>query len=431
MLGDDGDGRQGPTSRRRHGRRSGPARRSGGFRENWGAAVAGGTVLAVAVCVGLATFGLMGGGDDPSGNLTALGGTGQGRDGQPASQQGASQSPQASPPAESSAPAGQGAVGNGPRRPTGNPVRIAFGGDVHFEGAPGQRLAADPKTAVGPMAQTLSAADLAIVNLETAVTTGGTPATKAFVFRAPPAAFTAMRAAGIDVVNMANNHGMDYGVEGLADSLRSAREADFPTVGIGADDSAAYTPYVTIVNGQRIAIFGATQVLDDELVSAWTAGPGKPGLASAKKVERLAAAIREVRPTVDTVIVYLHWGVEREACPSDTQTGLVAPLVAAGADALVGGHAHVLQGAGWNHHGVYVGYGLGNFVFYASGGGPNTETGVLELTFQGRAVTTANWVPGRIVDGVPRPLTGAAASQALTGWNSLRDCTDLSGTAPW
>ncbi|WP_018504025.1 CapA family protein [Parafrankia discariae] len=388
------------------------------------------------MCVGLATFGLMGGGDDASGNLAALGGTGPGQAGQPAAPQGASQpaqSPQAPPsplPAESSAPAGQ-AAGNSARRPTGNPVRIAFGGDVHFEGAPGQRLAADPRTAVGPMSRTLAAADLAIVNLETAVTTGGTPATKAFVFRAPPTAFTAMRAAGVDVVNMANNHGMDYGVEGLADSLRSAREADFPTVGIGADDAAAYAPYVTTVNGQRIAIFGATQVLDDELVSAWTAGPGKPGLASAKKVERLAAAIREVRPTVDTVIVYLHWGVERESCPSDTQTSLVAPLVAAGADALVGGHAHVLQGAGWNHDGVYVGYGLGNFVFYASGGGPNTETGVLELTFQGRAVTTASWVPGRIVDGAPRPLAGAAASQALTRWNSLRDCTDLAGTAPW
>ncbi|WP_242424748.1 CapA family protein, partial [Frankia sp. EI5c] len=267
--------------------------------------------------------------------------------------------------------------------------------------------------------------------LETAVTTRGTPAAKTFVFRAPPTAFNALRAAGVDVVNMANNHGMDYGLDGLTDTLRSANEAGFPTVGIGADDTEAFAPFVTSANGQRIAIFGATQVLDDELAAAWTAGPGKPGLASAKDVERLAAAIRAVRHSVDTVIVYLHWGVERETCPSAAQAGLVAPLVEAGADALVGGHAHVLQGAGWNADGVYVAYGLGNFVFYASGTGANTETGVLELTFQGRAVTAANWVPGRIVGGAPTPLTGAASTEALGRWNSLRDCTGLAGAAPW
>ncbi|WP_026310964.1 CapA family protein [Parafrankia elaeagni] len=402
---------------------SDPARRPrarGGFRESWGTPVLAGSLLAVVSCVALATLGLMGGsGDDEA----AAAGQGQARAaaGGPIARPSAPQSP---------AQSEQTVAGNGPRRPTGNPVRIAFGGDVHFEGSAGQRLASDPGTAIGPMAQNLTAADLAVVNLETAVTTGGTPAAKTFVFRAPPTAFNALRAAGIDVVNMANNHGMDYGLDGLTDSLGSAEAATFPTVGIGADDTEAYAPYVTSVNGQRIAVFGATQVLDDELAAAWTSGPGKPGLASAKNVERLASAIRAVRPTVDTVIVYLHWGIERETCPSEAQASLVAPLVAAGADALVGGHAHVLQGAGWNTDGVYVAYGLGNFVFYASGSGPNTETGVLELTFQGRAVTAANWVPGRIVDGAPRPLTGAAATEALNRWNGLRGCTGLAATAP-
>lgn len=281
-------------------------------------------------------------------------------------------------------------VGAGPRIATGQPIRIAFAGDVHFEGSSRQRLATDPGTAVGPMSADLAAADLAVVNLETAVTTCGvaTP-NKAFVFRAPPAAFTALHAAGVDLVNVANNHGMDYGVSGLRDTIANAAAAGMPTVGIGADETAAYAPFVTTIRGQRIAVVGATQVIDTELIPTWTAGPGKPGLASAKRVDRLASAIRAVRPSVDTVVVFLHWGVETERCPRSTQTGLVDPLVAAGADAIVGSHAHVLQGAGWHPSGAYVTYGLGNFVFYSSGNGPNTETGVLELTVAGRAVTVA------------------------------------------
>jgi poly-gamma-glutamate synthesis protein (capsule biosynthesis protein) len=322
-----------------------------------------------------------------------------------------------------------GPVGDGPRRPTGRPVTIAFGGDIHFAGAPGQRLAADPATAIGPMSATLSAADLAIANLETAVTDGGTPAPKEFTFRAPATAFDALRAAGIDVVTMANNHGMDYGEVGLRDSLRSAAAARYPVIGIGVDDTSAFAPYTTTVKGQRIAVIGATQVLDDELNSAWTAGPHKPGLASAKQVEKLVAAVRAARAAADTVIVFLHWGVEQQQCPSDSQRSLVPLLAAAGADVVVGSHAHVLLGAGWADSGVYVDYGLGNFVFYASGTGHNTESGVLRLTVAGRAVTEAAWLPARIVGGAPLPLAGAAGGQALAGWNALRGCTGLSATS--
>lgn len=325
---------------------------------------------------------------------------------------------------------GTGPVGNGPWRPTGQPVTIAFGGDIHFAGTPGQRLAANPATAIGPISAALSAADLAVANLETAVTDGGTPAPKEFTFRAPPTAFDAVRAAGIDVVTMANNHGMDYGLTGLQDSLRHARAAHFPVIGIGEDDTSAFAPYTTTAKGQRIAVIGATQVLDNELIPGWTAGPDKPGLASAKEVDKLVAAVRSARARADTVVVFLHWGVEQQQCPSDAQRSLVPRLSAAGADVVVGSHAHVLLGAGWNGDGVYVDYGLGNFVFYSSGTGPNTESGVLKLTVAGRAVTAATWVPARIVGGAPRPLSGAAGSQALAGWNALRGCTGLSATAP-
>src|SRR5690606_25133939 len=106
------------------------------------------------------------------------------------------------------------------------PYTVAVGGDVHFEGVLRERLEKDPSTAMGPIADVLSEADLALVNLETAVTGGGTPAPgKDFRFRAPDTAFEALDAAGVDVASLANNHGMDYGRDGLADTLDAADRA--------------------------------------------------------------------------------------------------------------------------------------------------------------------------------------------------------------
>lgn len=308
--------------------------------------------------------------------------------------------------------------------PVRSPVTIAFGGDVHFEGVLASRLRQDPATALGPIGQTLSAADLAMVNLETAVTDRGTPATKQYVFRAPATAFTALRSAGVDVATMANNHGMDYGQVGLRDSLAAARAAAFPLVGVGENSAAAFAPYIATVRGQRIALLGATQVLDTATIPDWTATPDHPGLASAKDPAALLAAVRAARTQADTVVVYLHWGRELAQCPSADQQRLAAELAAAGADVVVGSHAHVLQGSGWLGS-TYVAYGLGNFAFYAAGSGPNTSTGVLTLTLQGRSVTDATWTPARIAGGVPTPLHGPAADAATKSWESLRSCTGL------
>jgi poly-gamma-glutamate synthesis protein (capsule biosynthesis protein) len=311
------------------------------------------------------------------------------------------------------------------RAPTGEPVTLQFGGDVHFAGA-----AAAALNGFGPIVPELSAADLTMVNLETAITDGGDPADKEFTFRAPAQAFTALRGSGVDVVTMANNHAMDYGVTGLRDTLSAAQAANFPVVGIGADETAAFQPYKVTVRGQRIAIIGATRVLDDNLAAAWTAGPGKPGLASAKDMTRLLAAVRAARADADTVVVDLHWGVETHSCPGADQTGIVPELVDAGADIVVGSHAHVLEGGGWHPSGAFVDYGLGNFVFYSSGMGANTQSGILRLTVQGRAVTQARWLPARISGGLPRPATGMDAQQIVGTVGGLQQCAGLNANPP-
>ncbi|MEO3785383.1 CapA family protein [Actinocorallia sp. B10E7] len=308
------------------------------------------------------------------------------------------------------------------------PITVAFGGDVNFQDGLAARLS-DPSSALGPISQQLGAADLTMVNLETAITEGGTPAAKQFTFRAPSTAFDALKAAGVDVVTMANNHGMDYGPEGLQDSLNAAKEKGFPVVGIGANAAEAFTPHVADVKGTKVAVFGATQVLDDNLISAWTATDSQAGLASAKEPARLIEAVKKAKDEYDTVIVNLHWGVEKQSCPSDDQKALADQLVDAGADAVVGSHAHVLQAGGFHAQkkDKYIHYGLGNFVFYSfTPGSPTSQSGVLTLTLKGHKVQKADWAPAVLESpGLPRPLNGTEAQSAYTAWQALNGCAGL------
>jgi poly-gamma-glutamate synthesis protein (capsule biosynthesis protein) len=311
-----------------------------------------------------------------------------------------------------------------PRRGSGEAVTFAFGGDIHFEGALRGQLDADPTSVLAPIAPVLSQADVAVVNLETAITERGTPADKAYVFRAPASALTALASAGVDAASMANNHGLDYGPDGLADSLAAKASTTTPSViGIGANAAEAYAPYRVEVKGQRVAVIAATQVLDNHLISTWTATDSQGGLASAKEVDRLVAAVTTARADSDTLVVYLHWGVEEQTCPSPDQQTLAQQLVDAGADIVVGSHAHALQGGG-RLGAAMVDYGLGNFAWYNEGG-LGGVTGVLQVTATGRDIDAYSWVPAVISGGRPTPLSGAPADSAVAAWDALRPCTGL------
>lgn len=313
----------------------------------------------------------------------------------------------------------------GKTEPEGPPVTIAFGGDVMFEGMIRPQLDADPQGLLSPIADVVADADLTVVNLETAITEGGEPAPKGFNFRAPATALEALQAGGIDVATLANNHGMDFGQSGLEDTLSAAEDFGFPLIGAGRDKVEAFAPYTTTIRGREIAVIGATQVMDSAFFDSWPATDERPGLASAKFEHEadLLDAVATARKSADTVVVYLHWGVEGQSCPTGDQTGLADRLADAGADIVVGTHAHRLQGTGMLGD-TLVDYGLGNFVFYSQQS-PGIDTGVLMVTVEGREVVDYAWVPARIDAGVPRPLEGEAANAAVAAWDELRSCTDL------
>jgi poly-gamma-glutamate capsule biosynthesis protein CapA/YwtB (metallophosphatase superfamily) len=304
-------------------------------------------------------------------------------------------------------------------------ITLAFAGDVHFTGRVA-RLLANPATTFGPITSVLRAADFTAVNLETAVTSRGRPQPKTYHFAATPVAFTALRDAGVDLVTMANNHILDYGRTGLADTLTAARAAHFPYVGVGVNAAAAWAPYVTTINGTKIAIVGVSQVA--ELASSWVATATRAGEANAINLGRTLAAVRAAKRLAKIVIVFMHWGTEGMACPDQNQLSLAPKLAAAGASIIIGSHAHMLQGSGWLGH-TFVAYGMGNFLWWENS--YSTATGVLKLTLHPHRLLTVQFIPA-VVSGTGQPVVdrGASARRAAAHYASLRTCAGLSARPP-
>jgi poly-gamma-glutamate synthesis protein (capsule biosynthesis protein) len=314
----------------------------------------------------------------------------------------------------------------------GQSVTLAFGGDVHFPAGTnlGDRLADDPSTALGPTVPALLAgANLSMLNFESAMTDGSCPDAqpKQFVFYAPATAIQAFQGADVSLITEANNHGEDCGAPGLQQALAARTQAGYTVLGIGDNATQAFTPYRTTINGERIAIIAATQVIDSDLQTTWTATATQPGLASAYDVPALVQAVEQARKTADTVVVYLHWGTELDACPNPLQEPLAQVLVDAGADIVIGTHAHVLLGGGYLGS-AYVDYGLGNFAFYDNSP-PENASGVLLITVTGRHIDGVTWRPAIIQDDLPQPLSGSAAVSELDSWNQARSCTNVVASA--
>lgn len=314
-------------------------------------------------------------------------------------------------------------------------VTLAVAGDVHFA-AHVAALLRDPASVWRKRLPELRDADFSLVNLETAITERGKPANKAFTFRAPATALTVLKEAGVDAVSMANNHAADFGKVGVEDTLAAQASGVLPIVGFGADDTQAYAPLSVDVKGLRVAVLAASEV-DEETARDWAAGPDSPGIALALDPTRLATAVREAAADHDLVVVQLHWGTEGTTCPNARQVATVRALSAAGADVIVGTHAHRPQGSGWAGR-VFVGYGTGNFIWYNTS--PNSRpSGVLEMTVDtARArerdrsegapspVTAYTWVPKYISsDGVPRDPQGSVVQHLQALAKTAIQCSGL------
>lgn len=214
----------------------------------------------------------------------------------------------------------------------------------------------------------ITAADIFMVNQEFPFTERGTKAEdKQFTFRLPYSRVHLMNEMGIDIVTMANNHILDFGPEGITDSIAALTEAGIRYVGVGEDLNEAKKLEVMEVKGRKIGFLGTSRVY---MAASWAAGVDHPGVFSTYDPAMAVEEIKKARELVDYLVVYVHWGVERETTPKEYQRVMGRQYIDAGADLVIGSHPHVLQPLEY-YNDKPIMYSLGNFVFGSSI--PNTE----------------------------------------------------------
>jgi poly-gamma-glutamate synthesis protein (capsule biosynthesis protein) len=231
--------------------------------------------------------------------------------------------------------------------------------------------------------------DLSVVNLECAVSKLGTPVPKTFNFRGDVAALPAMRAAGVDVANMANNHSYDFGPDALLDTRKNLGDNDIAAVGAGKDPQQALAPALFTIKGWRIAVVGFDKVVDPDPEAV--ARKGHPGTAAGHDEGAMVGAVKAAAGEADIVIVDIHWGVELDTQPRAVDVALGHKLIDAGADVIFGGHSHRLQPLEM-YRGRPIFYSLANFVwpnFSAAG----ATTAVAEVTVSPSGTFTARLIP--------------------------------------
>ncbi len=207
------------------------------------------------------------------------------------------------------------------------------------------------------------AADLFMVNQEFPFTDRGTAAEdKQFTFRVPPKDVSLLTEMGVDIVTMANNHILDFGPEGITDSLTALDGAGILHVGAGENLEQAKKAEILEVKGKKIGFLGVSRVY---MAASWAADADHAGVFSTYDPALPLQEIRALREQCDYLVVYVHWGVERNTAPEEYQRKMGRQYIDAGADLVVGSHPHVLQEIEY-YNGKPIAYSLGNFVFGSS-----------------------------------------------------------------
>lgn len=214
----------------------------------------------------------------------------------------------------------------------------------------------------------LGNADITFANLETPITERGTAQDKEYAYRSSPLALPAFQAAGFDIVNLANNHILDYGQQGLLDTFTNLDKMKIRYIGAGKNSEEAFRPVIMERKGMKIAYLGFSKNVPD---TSWKAGKDHPGVADTYNYTVPVAAIKKAREQADLVVVIAHWGTERKMSPEDYQKDLAHRYIDAGADLVVGGHPHVLQGFE-EYKGKWIAYSMGNFLFTTRSSDPET-----------------------------------------------------------
>lgn len=251
-----------------------------------------------------------------------------------------------------------------------------------------------------------NAADIMLVNNEFAYSTRGTPLNKAYTFRADPSRVNILKELGVDIVSLANNHAYDYGPDAFADTLATLDSAGISYIGAGKNIDEAKKPTYFIVNGYKFAFTAATRAEKNIVTPAAT--ENSSGVLRTYDPTEYLGVISEAAEKSDYCIAYVHWGAEGS---HDIEAGLPemgAKFIDAGADIVIGAHAHVLQGIEF-YKGKPIVYNLGNFIF----NGKTMETGILEITANRNLEMTYRFIPCLQNNCYTKTLSGDDAIEVL------------------
>ena len=277
----------------------------------------------------------------------------------------------------------------------------------------------DAALALRPTAQRLAAADITVGNLENTLSRAGSPRQGGDSFAADPAVITGLRDSGFDVLGLANNHAGDFGDLALVQTVRRLRDGGIDTFGAGRTVRQAWEPAVVEREGISFGFIGFNAIGETPAVA-----PGQPGAVSIAMpprtgpldrgaLRRFEIAVRRLAADVDVVVVMPHWGTQYTNRPEPIQRVVARRLVAAGADAVVGGHPHWLQGVELVR-GRLVAHSLGNFVFDMDFMRETQQGAILEMTFWRDELKAAELVPYVMDDRfAPRVVTGRLAEEVL------------------
>ena len=283
-------------------------------------------------------------------------------------------------------------------------ITLVATGDIRLDGPHGALI-----KLLGPGAPTRRvrpwlSGDIVFGNLETAVTRRGEKAGKKWNFRCPEESLAALTQAGYTVLNLANNHVMDYGPTGLKDTLEALAKRGFVHMGAGKDLAAARKPVFVSAGGLRVGFLGLTSTVP-EFMWAKTRRPG----TAYSDFDRFPRWIGDARKECDFLVVSFHGGTEKMEVPQPIQRAFGRAAVDAGADLGLGHHPHVLQAVEY-YKGKPILHSLGNFLFVSPF--PATRWSAIARIRLGReGVRHIEFVP--VITWPPLRPAGAKGTQAV------------------
>lgn len=289
-------------------------------------------------------------------------------------------------------------------------VKLLFAGDVVLDDSVGRMIARgdDPFRGFAPL---FASADIRLANLECVVATTGHAGHKNFTFRAHPRVLPVLKK-HFDAVALANNHSGDYGREAFAEMLGLLKKAGIGQFGGGYNLREAHTPLIVERKGLRVALLGYNEFMPRSFEADFDA----PGSAWSED-EQVVADIRAARSVhrADVVIPVMHWGWENEPIANARQRQLARLMVAAGADAVIGGHPHVRQDIEIVD-GKPVVYSVGNFMMKETDNAEQRIGWVLELNLDKAGVVSWRTHTALIdTHGVPTPASGHKVQHSPCG----------------